>query len=171
MELNCNGYRTLLAAVEHDIEKYHDRDYRAKLTWVIERAKHYAEKTGVPVEFILDAWERRRDYWYMNYYQESNQPLIEDRKIRVFDTGDAFVASVGKEGFRCPACGKVSRSPYQCDAGTVTDGKVCDWKVYGLFGHLGKGIAVFVKENAVIEKLFMPVAWEKESNGSEAVTE
>jgi hypothetical protein len=49
--------------------------YCDKYKWVIERAKYYAQKTGVPYEEIIEAWEENRSYWYMNYYQDCNQPL------------------------------------------------------------------------------------------------
>jgi hypothetical protein len=42
----------------------------------------------------------------------------------------------------------------------VGKGKTCDWKAYGLFGTLGKGISVFVKKEIRIETIFMPVSWE-----------
>lgn len=127
-------------------------NYREKLQWVLDRAQDYASATGMDAGEILDAWESRRDYWYMNYYQESNQPKPDGKKVRVFESTNALLASVGKLGFRCPSCGGVSKSPYECNA--------CDWKVYGLFGHMGKGTSVFVKDGSRIEKIFMPVAWE-----------
>jgi hypothetical protein len=49
----------------------------------------------------------------------------------------------------------------------VADGKTCDWKVYGLFGHLGKGIFVFVKEKVAGKNIFMPVAWEQGATSGE----
>jgi hypothetical protein len=159
--MNCEGYRTLLAAVEKDEkQQFGSHDYRAKLAWVVAQAKHYAEKTGLAAEDILDAWERDRRYWYMNYYQPCNQPDIKGDRVRVFDTTNDLLTSIGKVGFRCPSCVGVSKSPYECTTGIVSDGKVCDWKVYGLFGHLGKGVTVFVKERLKGESLFMPVAWE-----------
>ena len=60
--------------------------YCDKFKWVIDRAKHYGEKLGIPWEDILDSWESHRDYWYMNYYQECNQPTILSGNVRVFDT-------------------------------------------------------------------------------------
>ena len=45
--------------------------YCDKFKWIIDRAKHYAEKTGLNWEEILDKWEESCDYWYMNYYQEA----------------------------------------------------------------------------------------------------
>lgn len=44
--------------------------------WVIARAKHYAEFTGRPIHEILNEWEAKRDYWWLNYYQECNQPKL-----------------------------------------------------------------------------------------------
>ena len=41
----------------------------------MDRAKHYSEQSGKSVEHILKVWEENRTYWYMNYYQECNQPL------------------------------------------------------------------------------------------------
>lgn len=131
--------------------------YCDKFKWVIDRAKHYEEKTCIPWEQILDSWESRRNYWYMNYYQECNQPEIKSDRVRVFDTLEDLKASIGDKGFRCPSCGKISKSPYEC----TSEG--CDWKVYGLFKDLGKSVFVFVKEKIAGETIFMPIAWEAES--------
>lgn len=51
-----------------------------KYKWVIERAKYYAEKTGKTYEEIIEIWEENRSYWYMSYYQDSNQPLKGTKK-------------------------------------------------------------------------------------------
>jgi hypothetical protein len=177
---DCEGYRRLKAAVDEDChgdEKHgrpHFHDYRAKLAWVLERAKHYAEKTGLSEVDILNSWEKSRNYWYMNYYQDGNQPQIEGDSVKVFDTLEAFQASAVKPEFRCPACGGVSKDAYECDSGKkmmVTKGKgkkaklvesdkVCDWKVYGLLGDLGKGVYVFVKSEMRGQRIFKPVSWE-----------
>lgn len=162
---NSVGYKKLLEAVEKD---GHRNDYREKLAWVVDRAKHYAEKTGLDAADILNAWEGRRNYWYMNYYQECNQPKIANETVRVFDTIAKLLKAIGKSGFRCPSCGGVSKNPYECDAGKeMSPGKICDWKAYGLLGTLGKGIAIFVKEKLAIDHIFMPVAWETEKKESE----
>lgn len=151
----CEGYKHLLAAVERDEGRWpKGHDYRGKLAWAVARAQHYAEKTGLQATEILDAWEKGRDYWYMNYYQESNQPTIQGERVRVFDTVDGMLAAIGKPEFRCPKCNGVSSSPYECSV------EPCDWKVYGLFRDLGKGVYVFVKEKVRGELLFMPLAWE-----------
>lgn len=170
------GYKNLLKAVEHDeavAPGFHN--YRAKLDWAVARARHYAERTGLQPEMILDAWETKRTYWYMNFYQESNFPEIKTGKVKVFDTCEDLAASIGNAGFRCPLCEGVSKSPYECDTGLKVKsikGKgdtVCDWKVYGLFGHLGKGIAVFVRERVAVDHLFMPLAWEQEEKKIEPI--
>lgn len=160
--LDCEGYRKLVAAVERDEKQSPNfHNYRGKLEWIVARARHYAEKTGLTPEAILDAWDSKRDYWYMNYYQDANQPLIAADSVRVFGTVEELRVSIGDKGFRCPACAGVSKSPYECDTRIKTKGKVCDWKSYGLFGHLGKGISVFVKEKVQVQAIFMPVAWEQ----------
>jgi hypothetical protein len=171
--LDCEGYRKLLNAVECDEQKGRFHDYRGKLEWVVSRAKHYAEMTGLGVEKILDAWESRRNYWYMNFYQECNQPLIKDGKVRVLADEEDFVKSVGDLGFRCPHCNGVSKSPYRCTDGKMVElinsngkKKKCNWAVGGLFGDLGKGIYIFLKSAMAGERIFMPVAWEKTLGGS-----
>jgi hypothetical protein len=49
-------------------------DFCGKYAWVIERAKLYADRTGYAMDEVLEIWEEDRSYWYMNYYQEGNQP-------------------------------------------------------------------------------------------------
>jgi hypothetical protein len=160
---SCDGYKKLLAVVERD-EKTQPgfHDYRAKLKWVLDRASQYASATGLDAAQILDAWERRRDYWYMNFYQEANQPEMTGGRVRVFETTADLLQSIGKGGFRCPACDGISQSPYVCDSGRPIPGsnKICDWKAYGLLGTLGKGASIFVKERLAGETIFMPIAWE-----------
>lgn len=151
-----DGYKKLLASVERDEQKspgFHD--YRGKLQWVVSRAEHYAEKIGVPSIDIINAWEKNRDYWYMNYYQDCNQPEIKGDIVRVFDTIDALKAAIGAPQFRCPKCEGISSNPYECNASNE-----CDWKSYGLFGTLGKGVYVFVKSELRGQDMFTPIAWE-----------
>lgn len=171
MELEkCHGYESLKQAVMKDVADEENcfnpegcnfpEDQRCKcchrycdtFKWVIDRARHYAEKTGLEAADILDSWEEKRSYWYMNFYQECEQPEIKEGKVRVFDTLEDVKAALGKDGFRCPKCSKISKSPYECNH--------CDWKVYGLLGDLGKGIYIYCKERVNGNTIFMPVAWE-----------
>lgn len=129
--------------------------------WVIDRAQHYAEKTGSQWEEIVASWESDRNYWYVNYYQEGNQPKL-DGNVRVFDTMADLRDSIGTPmRFRCPACKGSSTSPYECDSGKMLGkNKVCDWKSWGLLRCLGEGATVYVKERLKVETIFMPIAWE-----------
>lgn len=143
--------------------------YCDKFKWIINRAKHYAEKTGLNWEDILDSWEEDCNYWYMNYYQDCNQPLIEGDKVRVFETVDGMLEAIGERKFRCPSCGGISTNPYECNSGIEVQkatkrkkAKICDWKVYGLLGDLGNGTYVFCKDKMKGEKIFTPISWENE---------
>lgn len=137
--------------------------YCDKFKWVIDRANHYGEKLDLNWEDVLDSWEENRSYWYMNYYQDANQPEIKGDKVRVFETVEDLHKSIGSKGFRCPSCGGISKNPYECNSELEVDGKACNWKVYGLFGHLGKGVFVYVKDKLSGEDLFMPISWEDET--------
>lgn len=143
-------------------------DYCNKFKWVIDRAKHYGEKLGLNWEDILDSWEADRGYWYMNYYQDCNQPEIKGDKVRVFETVKEMLKSIGGKGFRCPMCGGISKEPYKCNSGLeISKGKKCDWKVYGLFGGLGKGVFIYCKDKLHGETIFMPIAWENQETVNE----
>ena len=43
----------------------------------------------------------------------------------------------------------------------ITKKRKCNWKSYGLFGTLNKGITVVVKEDLQSVEIFMPIAWEE----------
>lgn len=181
--MELTGYEKLRQSVEHDCNERKScgcfnpdgcnvpgsrkdgkscfHDYCNKFKWIIDRAKHYGEKLGLNWEDVLNSWEAGRDYWYMNYYQDSAQPEIKGDNVRVFDTVEAMLESIGPHQFRCPACGNISTNPYKCNSGLeMSKGKVCDWKVYGLFGDMGKGVFVYCKDKLAGEKIFMPIAWE-----------
>ena len=183
------GYESLKASVEHDcsyrdscdcfnpngcdkefssIGEYGVEGFRRcshpycdKFKWVVERSKHYGEKLGLRWEDVLASWENDRGYWYMNYYQDCKQPMITSETVKVFETVEDMRTSVGEQGFRCPACDGVSKSPCKCDSGLSKGGKLCDWKAYGLFGTLGKGVFVYCKDKLAGQTIFMPVAWEQ----------
>lgn len=122
-------------------------------------AKHYSITTGIPAEEILNSWEENRTYWYMNYYQDSNQPEI--KNVRVFNTVEEMMQAIGNKEFRCPSWGGITTNPYECNSGKeMSKGKTCDWKVYGLFGDLDKGVYVFIKEKLKGGRIFMPISWE-----------
>lgn len=169
------GYESLIKKVKEDCKKGNDcfneygcnvekskcgHKYCDTFKWIIDRAKHYEEMTGINYNEILDKWESKCNYWYMNYYQEANQPRLDKDKVYIFETMEEVYKSIGNKKFRCPYCGEVSSSPYICN--------VCDWNIDGLFGDLGKGVFIFVKEKKAGEFIFRPVLWENgESEGIE----
>ena len=83
---NTVGYKSLKAAYVSDVtERRKSRskaEYLRKFNWVIARAKHYAYHTNTAIEVVLYNWESKRTYWWLNYYQDCNQPkLISNSKI------------------------------------------------------------------------------------------
>lgn len=132
----------------------HECEYCNKFKWVVDRAKQYAEKTGISYTQIIEGWERDRAYWFLSYYQDCNQPEIKNGRVRIFETVQDFYSSLEDKGFRCPSCGVETKAPHKCS---------CGWCSYGLFGTMGKGITVFIKENMAMSEIFMPVAWESDN--------
>ena len=70
------GYKSLKEAYISDVQNKHrsKKESLRKFQWVINRAKHYAHHTGKSMEAILNEWEAKRDYWWLNYYQSGRQP-------------------------------------------------------------------------------------------------
>lgn len=135
-------------------------DYCGKYKWVMERAQHYAEKSGKTVEEVLQIWETDRDYWYMNYYQDCKQPLINSESIIDYwvwigQLTERFGSDRNKWAFKCPSCGNVQTMQdfidhgiqdkkeevfFNC-IGRYVKGKGCDWSLGGLL-QINK-VAVF----------------------------
>lgn len=141
------GFTEACVAMTKCTHKYCD-----KFKWVNERAAEYAEAFGVEREAIIKKWEEDRGYWYMNYYQDAKQPKVPT--LIVFDTVEKMRSSIAKPEYRCPKCAGVSKDPYECSCDD------CDWKSYGLFGTLGKGVHIGLKDTLDILHIFKPVAWE-----------
>jgi hypothetical protein len=76
------GWKNLEKVVDEDEEKDKKlcHDYRGKLKWISDRADYFAKKTGLAKDYIINFWESERNYWYMNYYQDCNQPIDNDRE-------------------------------------------------------------------------------------------
>jgi len=163
----CNVPNAQIGEYGKDGFKRCFHNYCDKFNWIIERAKHYAEKLNMSIVEVLDSWEKNRDYWYMNYYQDANQPLLSEN-VKVFETMEDFKKSVSDKGFRCPYCNGVSTNPSKCDSGlnvkliNSKKGKkdVCNWSAGGLFRTAGKGSQIYIKEHKRNYEIFYPVAWE-----------
>jgi hypothetical protein len=78
------GYRSLKAAYVHDIHSKArgKAELLIQFNWVISRAKHYAHHRKLSVEDVLNGWEGARNYWWLNYYQDCNQPKIRVNSIK-----------------------------------------------------------------------------------------
>lgn len=82
------GYKSLMKSVTRDVQdanKQRQRGHRPmrdkeefmkNFRWVINRAIHYSHHTGRPIHEILNDWESKRDYWWLNYYKEGRQPKL-----------------------------------------------------------------------------------------------
>ena len=72
------GYRSLKAAYAHDIRKKNrtKSELLRHFKWVIGRATHYSQKQNRLIQEVLNEWESRRTYWWLNYYQECKQPKL-----------------------------------------------------------------------------------------------
>jgi len=188
------GYKSLLESVKKDLEgdkatyvidgnglmvvtesneKRCFQNYGEKFNWIIARAKHYSEKTGIAWEEILKGWEEQRGYWYQNFYQESNQPEIKSENVIIVESKEDFWNKFPSKKFICPYCKGVSTDPYECNSGEIVEllnGKKkvkekCNWKVYGLFGSMGDGVHVFVKSDLRLLEIFKPLELNNGKNG------
>lgn len=119
---------------------------KSVLDLLAKKLPHYSEKIGIPQEKILQAWENARNVNTVNWYQESKFPDLD--QVIVLDTLQQFNEKFPSHKSICPCCGGESNDYYECNSGKIIDkkGKVCDWKVFGLFGDMGKGVKVFVKD-------------------------
>lgn len=124
----------------------------------------YAEVLGLSQAEVIEAIEAKRDYSAPNFYQQANFPSLNG--VRLFDTTDAFRSAIPSKQFRCPSCNGISTDPYECNSGdTKSDGETCNWKSYGLFRTLGKGLRIVIKEgfleNPQVHEIFMPLEFEQ----------
>ena len=148
------GYDSLVATYEYWAHKVPgcEKEWKAKLDWVLARAEQYANRLGIDRETVLAAWEKRRDIWFVNYYQESHQPDLSNRSVVTLAEWEAEGQRLyGKNKldwkFRCPACGHIQtphefkaagHSPHaaysNCASRYGLGGRQdCKWTIGGLF--------------------------------------
>lgn len=108
------GYESLTASYRHWAEREPGRkdEWKQKYEWALGRAQQYADHLGVTRDEVLTAWEQERDYWYVNYYQESNQPDLMGHNAVTLEQWEAEGERLyGKNHlewrFRCPTCGHI----------------------------------------------------------------
>jgi len=72
----CTGYISMKAAVAAEAKKCAkwkrkpDERYQQSFNFAINRAKHYAYHLNKSIIEILDDWEEKRTYSFINYYQD-----------------------------------------------------------------------------------------------------
>jgi len=90
----CSGYRSLKAEYIRNVQNAEARrrrghrpmrdkaEYLKHFNWIIGRAKHYAHETGLPITWILNLWESKRKYCWLNFYQNNCQPKFHSKSIK-----------------------------------------------------------------------------------------
>lgn len=161
------GQKTKCIKVSKYTHKYCD-----KYKWILDRAEEYAEALGVTRDDVLNGWEKYRNYWYMNYYQDSKQPSLKgDQKvIKIADWLKELRSRFGEDDedwkFVCPSCGHVqsvadfkaigvdgTKAYYECisrykNIDGKTNKKACKYTLCGLF---------VLDHDTVISNEFLPV--------------
>jgi hypothetical protein len=124
--------------------------YCDKYKWVIDRADMYAKFLNITKEEVIEAWEKDRSYWYMNYYQDCNQPEINGEKVIklehwISQLKEKYGEDKSKWSFKCPSCGhiqsmgdfeKIGVDPQNAYCNCIGRYKQglggCDWSINGL---------------------------------------
>lgn len=110
------GIGSLTAAYQHDIDNSGCRKekLKTKLDWVLLRAQQYADYCHVTRDDVLSAWEERRGYWWINFYQDANQPDLSKSENHVMTLSEWEAEGKRRFGdeqldwkFKCPACGHI----------------------------------------------------------------
>jgi hypothetical protein len=117
---------------------------------------HYAKHLNMTQQEVLHIFEENRSYWAMNYYQPANFPRISEKNVIVLDDSADFLKQFPSKQYICPACEGISSKPMECTSGIIRNNKECDWKSYGLFGCLGKGVTIIYRSNPRPVTIFRP---------------
>ncbi|MEQ0217802.1 hypothetical protein ABLV18_27070 [Klebsiella sp. CN_Kp114] len=136
---------------------------RIMVDFIDHMLEQYSEKLAVPPGEIIQAMESIRSYSAPNFYQEANLPDLYG--VTIYETLADFRNAIPSNKFRCPSCGGVSNSPYDCDSIKATkehpDGVICGWKSYGLFRTINKGARILILSEfltkPVVHEIFMPL--------------
>ncbi|UDM18871.1 hypothetical protein [Vogesella sp. XCS3] len=128
--------------------------------FLLKMLAEYSAVLNVPKADLLTAFEKNRTCTAINYYQEANFPSLDG--VNVLENLAEFQKRYPSREYRCPSCGGKSNNPYECDSGlNRTNGEACNWKSYGLFGTMGKGMRLTFREGFVdrpkVDEIFMPI--------------
>lgn len=127
------------------------------LSFIAARIPEYAKVTGKTDLEFLTFYAKNRRVNYTNWFNESYLPDLSD--IMVFETTKDFKEKFPSGKYKCSACEGITTDAQECNSGVeIGKGKnksVCNWKTYGLFRDMGKGIKVLIKEH--IEEIPKPI--------------
>ena len=78
------GYKSLKKAYVDDLIKNtrSKKELLELFNWVICRAKHYSYYLSKPIEEVLNDWESKRTYWWLNYYQPCKQHKLSPNPVK-----------------------------------------------------------------------------------------
>lgn len=168
------GYDSFKSELDYWCQREPERsdEWRRKFEWVLQRAQQYADFCHTERDKVLAAWEEDRTYWFVNYYQECNQPDLQantglfGKKIVTLDEWMAEGQRLFGEDrldwrFRCPMCGHIQtgrqfqdagkdphRAYFNCASRFGLGGKKnCKWTTGGLLAIGGR---------YVIDKKYIP---------------
>lgn len=125
----------------------------------------YSKAFEMTKEEVLISMESQRVCSSTNHYQRARFPSLD--KVIVFEKNEDFLKKFPSKKFRCPSCEGISTNPDVCNSGLeLSPGETCDWKAYGLFGTLGKGVLVASKEGfrsgkGIVYEMFKPIELEE----------
>lgn len=156
----------VLSKIEDACKGYSADTPARTIAFIRQFTAEYAEVLSLSQADVIEAIEAKRDYSAPNFYQQANFPSLDG--VRLFDTLEAFRAAIPSRKFRCPCCQGISTDPYACNSGDKkSDGETCNWKSYGLFRTIGKGMRVVIKEGFLehpeVHEIFMPVEFEEQT--------
>lgn len=106
------------------------KDADAKMKWIRKRAEQYSKKLKKSVDEVIAIWESRRDFSFMNYYQDCYIPDIDkDNVILQSDwiqqIKDRF-GDIENAEFVCSNCGHVQKPGEFLKAGLdINDAYFC----------------------------------------------
>lgn len=127
-----------------------DKRFAEDFKWIKNMVKEYSEKLGFSELELIKAFEKRRNYWSANYYQECNFPSLKD--VTVFDTKEHFFKCFPSKKYRCTSCNEITADPNMCDE--------CGWKTYGLF-RCTNSFRFILKEdfldNPIVYDIYPPI--------------
>ena len=158
-----NKLDELISKFENDKSwntEYRDGSKRfdKELVWIRTMIESYSAKLNIPVDEVVESFEKQRDYSWPNYYQAAHFPDLDKlESVTVYETLDEFYKANKK--FKCPSCGNIYSHPTQCEHRIKKDG-ICDWTAGGLF-QLGLHHVVIKSQTLVPIGIFKPVKEDK----------